>query len=375
MSLWIHLVLVSIAIRSVLSLNFSFGCSIHDVNIELGSSTTFDLQLLRNASLMNITLVPNFTVAQDSSQGRVDLDPWNVSVTVGGNSSWTIGVLATSQGHTTLQYSSLGNITADDTFSEAFVRFAVYRYSSIQIISQVIGWIYFVAWTISFYPQVYINWRRKSVVGLNFDFLGLNITGFLAYTAFNVGLFWVDEIQEEYRQANPLINIPVELNDVIFAIHAVVITSVTIGQCLMYERGQQRVSLTGRVLLALAWLTALVAVILAAAKVVTWLQMLYIISYVKLGITLVKYIPQAWMNFRRKSTEGWSIGNVLLDFTGGSCSLLQMFLLAYNFDDWRSIFMNPTKFGLGALSIIYDVILMVQHYVLYRRSTDELLLG
>ena len=39
---------------------------------------------------------------------------------------------------------------------------------------------------------------------------------------------------------------------------------------------------------------------------------------------------QAYMNFRRKSTEGWSIGNVLLDCTGGSFSLLQMFLLAYN---------------------------------------------
>lgn len=39
------------------------------------------------------------------------------------------------------------------------------------------------------------------------------------------------------------------------------------------------------------------------------------------------------MNYRRKSTEGWSIGNVLLDFTGGSLSMLQMFLLAYNNGD------------------------------------------
>lgn len=36
------------------------------------------------------------------------------------------------------------------------------------------------------------------------------------------------------------------------------------------------------------------------------------------------------MNYRRKSTVGWSIGNILLDFTGGSLSILQMFLLAYN---------------------------------------------
>lgn len=41
-------------------------------------------------------------------------------------------------------------------------------------------------------------------------------------------------------------------------------------------------------------------------------------------------LAQAYLNFYYKSTEGWSIGNVLLDFTGGSFSLLQMFLQSYN---------------------------------------------
>lgn len=36
------------------------------------------------------------------------------------------------------------------------------------------------------------------------------------------------------------------------------------------------------------------------------------------------------MNYQRKSTVGWSIGNVLLDFTGGSLSILQMIILSYN---------------------------------------------
>lgn len=36
------------------------------------------------------------------------------------------------------------------------------------------------------------------------------------------------------------------------------------------------------------------------------------------------------MNFRRKSTVGWSIGNVLLDFSGGVLSILQMILQSYN---------------------------------------------
>ena len=34
----------------------------------------------------------------------------------------------------------------------------------------------------------------NSVIGLNFDFLCYNITGFLAYGFFNVGMFWVSEV-------------------------------------------------------------------------------------------------------------------------------------------------------------------------------------
>lgn len=40
------------------------------------------------------------------------------------------------------------------------------------------------------------------------------------------------------------------------------------------------------------------------------------------------------MNYKRKSTIGWSIGNVLLDFTGGILSMLQMLLNAYNYGNW-----------------------------------------
>lgn len=39
---------------------------------------------------------------------------------------------------------------------------------------------------------------------------------------------------------------------------------------------------------------------------------------------------QAIMNYRRQSTEGWSIGGVLMDFSGGIMSILQMFLQSYN---------------------------------------------
>ena len=33
------------------------------------------------------------------------------------------------------------------------------------------------------------------MIGLNFDFLALNILGFLCYSAFNIGVFWIPEIK------------------------------------------------------------------------------------------------------------------------------------------------------------------------------------
>jgi len=101
------------------------------------------------------------------------------------------------------------------------------------------------------------------------------------------------------------------------------------------------------------------------------LDYIYYFSYVKLIITIIKYIPQAWFNFSRKSTTGWSIGNILLDLTGGLLSILQMILLSANYDDWRSIFGNPTKFGLGFFSILFDALFITQHFVLYRHVRDE----
>lgn len=34
-----------------------------------------------------------------------------------------------------------------------------------------------------------------SVVGLSFDFVALNLMGFMAYSVFNIGLFWVPSIK------------------------------------------------------------------------------------------------------------------------------------------------------------------------------------
>ena len=59
-----------------------------------------------------------------------------------------------------------------------------------------------------------------------------------------------------------------------------------------------------------------------------------LLGFIKITVTLIKYIPQvcfvcltlAIMNFKRKSTEGWSIENVLCDFGGGVFCFEEMML-------------------------------------------------
>lgn len=254
--------------------------------------------------------------------------------------------------------------------AKAFIRITIANSGTLIYVAIVIGWIYFVAWTVSFWPQMIINFRRKSVVGLSFDFLALNLLGHTLYAIFNCSLYWNDHIEQEYFNRNPRGLNPVIANDVAFSLHASLATLLTVIQCFIYERGEQRVSYTAQGILGIFATVIVVAGILVGTSTWHWLDFLYTLSYIKLAITLIKYVPQAVLNFRRKSTVGWSIENILLDFTGGTLSMLQMLLNAYNYDDWASIFGDPTKFGLGLFSVLFDIVFIVQHYVLYKNRSD-----
>ncbi|XP_076441400.1 cystinosin-like [Babylonia areolata] len=358
-----HLFLLSFLFSGMAAITVHLSKS----SLELQIGDTSDLNISFSAPL-NETALLRFTyqVGDDieyTDDGQVVAPLPNRTVQPG-NTSLQARVIGKHAGHVTLGVNSSSSQFED--LKDAFVRVEVVHSTILITINAVIGWLYFVAWSVSFYPQVYSNWKRKSVVGLNFDFLLYNITGFLAYGFFNVGMFWVPEVKNEYLLDHPRGINPVQLNDVIFTLHAIFVCSITIFQCFIYDRGEQKLSKVAMVLVGGAWLFALVALVVTLVHTITWLTYLYYFSYIKLGVTLIKYIPQAWMNYLRKSTDGWSIGNVLLDFTGGSLSLLQMFLLAYNSDDWGSLFGDPTKFGLGFLSILFDILFMVQHYCLYR---------
>ena len=63
---------------------------------------------------------------------------------------------------------------------------------------------------------------------------------------------------------------------------------------------------------------------------------------------------------------------MLMDFVGGITSLAQLVIDSSLQNDWSGIVGNPVKFGLGNITILFDIIFIYQHYFLYRHSDKGL---
>lgn len=79
-------------------------------------------------------------------------------------------------------------------------------------------------------------------------------------------------------------------------------------------------------------------------------------GYSKTLITLVKYMPQVYLNYKRKSTVGWSLENIILDLTGGSLSLVQLMIDVFARDNLNAF--NPIKFSLSVIAIFFDLVFL-----------------
>ncbi|KAJ1725218.1 hypothetical protein LPJ53_000547 [Coemansia erecta] len=220
---------------------------------------------------------------------------------------------------------------------------------------------YFVAWSVSFYPQIILNYRRKSVEGLSIDFLVYNVYGFACYAVFNTSFYFSRTINDEYaRRHNGHGNL-VRFNDLFFSYHALFLSLVTLAQSFAYKRANgQSASPVAR-----TFFFATAAGLAYTAVASSTYTLVYCLSFVKLACSLIKYVPQVWLNYTRKSTAGWSIHNIMLDFAGGTLSFTQLLLDAARTGSAGEVLGNPVKLGLGLTSIAFDLVFMTQHYVLY----------
>jgi cystinosin len=225
------------------------------------------------------------------------------------------------------------------------------------LLSSVLGWTYFFCWTISFYPQILLNWTRKKVDGLSLDFQVLNMVGFAAYSAMNTLLFFNTPMRRGYieRHKEPP---GVHVNDLAFALHALILTIVSFGQSWMYtEPNRMRVHPVTTAFCASSAAGALLSCIDREGR-----ALIYVLSGVKVMTTMVKYLPQAVENYRNRSTAGFSFAQVLLDLIGCMLSVGQLCLDAIVLGSLGVVTGNPAKLLLGVASFLYDSCFVVQRF-------------
>ena len=110
-------------------------------------------------------------------------------------------------------------------YLDPIILFLVKMSLALTILSQVVGWIYFAAWSISFYPQVWENYKSKNVEGFSADYALYNLTGYVAYSIYSV---W------GYAEVGIIPGI-IDIQDLAFTIHALIFISVLLTQCFYYD--------------------------------------------------------------------------------------------------------------------------------------------
>lgn len=81
-------------------------------------------------------------------------------------------------------------------------------------------------------------------------------------------------------------------NDLFFVIHGTAAGIICGIQALVYERRHQTLSLLGQGICGMYGLTFSVAFILVLSRTIHLLDFLYVCSYIKLVVTVTKYVPQ-----------------------------------------------------------------------------------
>jgi cystinosin len=236
--------------------------------------------------------------------------------------------------------------------------------------SSCIGYTYFIMWSISFYPQCILNVQRQTTTGLSVDFAWYNVIGFACYATYNLSLFYNPSVRQQYFRRHPESHsIPIRSNDVAFALHALLFSAITLVQIGYYDGASKLVPSPRSCAVIGLTITCIVCypILLVVLPLhYSSLDYVYWLSYIKISITCIKYVPQVVLNMQRQSTTGWNIWQILFDASGGIFSIIQLLFDCYFIaHDWSGLTGNLPKFMLGNISICFDILFILQHYILY----------
>ncbi|SCU92867.1 LAFA_0F13388g1_1 [Lachancea sp. 'fantastica'] len=247
-------------------------------------------------------------------------------------------------------------------------------------LEQLLGYGYLIPWSISVYPPVYNNWRRRSAAAMSIDFVMLNIVGyFFLLISLSLQLFkWQDELGEKNEVPRP----KVTSFDFWYCLHGFVMNLVILSQVAMgswlwkfKQTGSNRMKPIYAKILTLFVVSGLLSTVQLLwqqsqygwrnLNTLRYCNKLYLL---KISLSILKYIPQIRHNFERKSMKGFPIQSVACDVLGSICSLSQLTLQIKRDNAILTLSVAGANFGrigIALVTLLFNFIYISQ-WLVYR---------
>nr|UJH94545.1 Ers1 [Starmerella bombicola] len=269
--------------------------------------------------------------------------------------------------------------------------------TNLELVSNVCGWGYVICWGVSLYPPLLLNYHTRSVEGVSLDFAYLNFWGCLFYLASVSMMFFSTTVKLEYalahtadaRRLNEAPKQPlVRFNDVVYGFHSLLLVIGLLYQfyCSGYRRSSTQTLSRSVKLISLAGVICALLLILHAYEISTTrrhyqlVDVANIFGTVKVFFSGIKYIPQAYFIYQRKSVRGFAVKGCITDIVGGLLCSLQLLIDAYLVNDLGGVLKHPTKLLLAVVAMFFGFVFIAQYKIyskeeepsIYNKKTSKL---
>ncbi|QLL31103.1 hypothetical protein HG536_0A09200 [Torulaspora globosa] len=248
-----------------------------------------------------------------------------------------------------------------------------------------LGFIYVWAWSVSMYPPIITNWKQKSSTAVSKDFAVLNTTGYF-YLLISLTLqlyLWLPAPLSVKDGRKPVDTRPkVTQFDFWYCLHGCVMNLVLVSQVIygkkLWKFKADNHQIRMRPYYHKFWIISLVVFAMLTVRfgfqiffqgwdnqrTLSYCNSLFVL---KISMSLIKNMPQAFHNYERKSLKGFAIQSVMLDITGGVTSLLQLVSQISNDQGFSATTLaaNFGKIGLALVTLVFDFI-YVSQWLIYR---------
>lgn len=243
--------------------------------------------------------------------------------------------------------------------------------SFLAVAAEFMGIFYFLCWAWAAMPQAYLHYQQKSTSGFSWDYVAISTSTHLIYT--------LHHIIRHVWYKNQGLDQKSTLVDVLNTSWGLCWSTAKCIQCWYYPRSKgQGLTWASASTCGAIFGYAVIWLIMSAVGAVPFIEENGLWTFVdqlgmiKVAISFIKYMPQVYENWRRKSTGGFHPLNFLLDIGGVIGSFFQYFFLFWNEADptyiTGSIF---STVGLALVSLFFDAIFVYQHFILYRHKSEE----